>query len=134
MPRLSAAAPNSYAYMNEANIGEKNWKKLCYVPNYLELLRLKRKWDPEHRLYAVTGVGSDEWGLRADGRLCKATFSFIVFIGNVAIIFRLGGFLYAWHRHANILEGGVGRGKTVLPTDELCMTNMAPATTRISLY
>lgn len=72
MPKLNAAAPNSYAYMNEANIEEKNWKKLCYGPNYLELLRLKRKWDPEHRLYAVTGVGSDEWGLRANGRLCKA--------------------------------------------------------------
>lgn len=71
VPKIAVVVGDS-AYMNEANFREPEWQKVFYGENYARLLKVKRKYDPEGLLYAVTGVGSEGWAVRSDGRLCKA--------------------------------------------------------------
>ncbi|KAK1831166.1 FAD binding domain-protein [Podospora conica] len=70
VPRLSAVTGDN-AYMNEADFREPEWQKVFYGENYARLLKVKRKYDPEGMLYALTAVGSEGWEVRSDGRLCK---------------------------------------------------------------
>jgi len=60
------------AYMNEADFREAHWQKVLYGENYARLLKVKRKYDPEGLLYAVTAVGSEGWEVKSDGRWRKA--------------------------------------------------------------
>lgn len=69
---LRKAAPDSGTYMNEADWDEVNWQQSFYGNKYNRLLRIKHKYDPSGLFYAVTAVGSDEWKVNGDGRLCKA--------------------------------------------------------------
>lgn len=57
--------------MNEADAFEPDFKKEFFGPNYVRLLSIKDRYDPDQLFYAVTAVGSDRWENRADGRLCK---------------------------------------------------------------
>lgn len=65
-------APDTGAYMNEANCFNSHWKRDFYGVYYEELLRVKRKYDPAESLYVRNGVGSDRWGYDLDsGLLCR---------------------------------------------------------------
>ncbi|KAK8101282.1 hypothetical protein PG999_011656 [Apiospora kogelbergensis] len=67
------------AYLNEANVLEPDWQASFYGEQYPELLKIKRKWDPNDVFYVTTGVGSEKWELRTqgqglptqNGRLCR---------------------------------------------------------------
>lgn len=65
-------APETGAYMNEANPFNSNWKQDFYGVNYDRLLEIKRRYDPTESLYVLNGVESDWWHYDLDsGRLCR---------------------------------------------------------------
>lgn len=65
-------APDTGAYMNEANCFNSHWKHDFYGVYYDELLDVKRKYDPTGSLYVISGVGSDEWEYDLhSGLLCR---------------------------------------------------------------
>ncbi|KAH8888061.1 FAD-binding domain-containing protein [Thozetella sp. PMI_491] len=68
---FQAFSPNGGTYLSEADPLDPNWKKNYYGSNYDRLLSVKTKYDPEHVFYAPTGVRSDAWSVRPDGRLCR---------------------------------------------------------------
>ncbi|KAL4786903.1 hypothetical protein BJX76DRAFT_354715 [Aspergillus varians] len=71
VPRLSALAPESGAYLNEGDFRQPDFQRAFYGRNYERLRRVKAKYDPDDLFYARTAVGSDEWSEKADGRLCS---------------------------------------------------------------
>lgn len=73
VPKISFLIPGGgYAYLNEGDPWEPEWKQVFYAENYDRLLSIKDKYDPDQLFYAWTGVGSDRWKEAADLRLCKA--------------------------------------------------------------
>ncbi|KAL4898678.1 hypothetical protein BDV59DRAFT_167331 [Aspergillus ambiguus] len=72
IPALSKLSPDSGAYMNEGDFRQPNFQKVFYGDNYNRLRRVKAKYDPNDLFYGTTAVGSEEWSVQADGRLCKA--------------------------------------------------------------
>jgi len=68
--RLAKIAPETGAYLNEADAFDPNWKRNFYGVNYDRLLRVKDKWDPDQMLYGTTAVGGDRWVTVDGGRLC----------------------------------------------------------------
>lgn len=72
MPRIEAVTPGSGAYMNEADFRQPNWQEVFYGDNYERLREVKRKWDPQSLFYVLKGVGSEEWEVAPDGRMCRA--------------------------------------------------------------
>lgn len=65
-------APDSGAYMNEANPFNENFAKDYYGDNYEKLRSIKVKYDPKESLFVLAGVGSDSWDYGLDtGRLCQ---------------------------------------------------------------
>lgn len=71
MPLLDAITPGAGAYQNEADVNNANWKEDFFGANYERLRGVKAEWDPEGLFYGKTAVGSDEWVVDGDGRLCK---------------------------------------------------------------
>ncbi|KAI1393360.1 FAD-binding domain-containing protein [Hypoxylon trugodes] len=69
---LRGLAPESGAYLNEANIFEPGWQWSFYGPNYARLREIKREYDPEGLLWCRQCVGSEDWVQNEDGRLCQA--------------------------------------------------------------
>ncbi|EKG20464.1 Berberine/berberine-like protein [Macrophomina phaseolina MS6] len=72
IPQLTALAPESGCYLNEADFRQPNWKQVFYGANYDRLRAIKKKYDPTDLFYAVTAVGSDAWEVAEDGRMCRA--------------------------------------------------------------
>ncbi|KAK1977134.1 FAD binding domain-containing protein [Colletotrichum cereale] len=72
MPQLKALTPGGGAYLNEADRNEVDFQGTFYGGNYAKLKAIKTLYDPSSTFYALTGVGSDDWEVRSDGRLCKA--------------------------------------------------------------
>ncbi|TVY58925.1 FAD-linked oxidoreductase ZEB1, partial [Lachnellula cervina] len=70
-PQITAVTPGGGAYMNEADFRQLNWQESFFGENYDKLLSIKNRWDPNHLFYAVTAVGSTEWTVAADGRMCR---------------------------------------------------------------
>ncbi|KAJ4344091.1 hypothetical protein N0V95_006359 [Ascochyta clinopodiicola] len=65
-------APDSGAYINEANPFNSNFKKDFYGGHYDRLLEIKNKYDPTASLFVQAGVGSDQWDYSLDsGKLCR---------------------------------------------------------------
>ncbi|KAI0459497.1 FAD-binding domain-containing protein [Xylaria acuta] len=65
-------APETGAYMNEANPFNSQWKHDFYGTNYDSLVQIKRKYDPTYTLSVLSGVDSDFWTYRLDtGLLCQ---------------------------------------------------------------
>ncbi|KAJ5784237.1 FAD binding domain protein [Penicillium pulvis] len=71
VPSLSNLAPESGAYLNEADFRQPNFKTAFYGENYDKLRSIKAKYDPHHLLYGLTAVGSDEWTVSESGRMCR---------------------------------------------------------------
>jgi FAD/FMN-containing dehydrogenase len=71
-PVIEAATPGAGAYINEADFQQRNWQETFYGANYDKLLQIKKKYDPEHLFYATVAVGSEEWDVANDGRMCRA--------------------------------------------------------------
>jgi FAD/FMN-containing dehydrogenase len=69
MPSLQDLA--SGAYLSEADFRNPKWKEEFYGVNWDKLNEIKRNWDPEGLFYATTAVGSDQWEIDAEGRLCR---------------------------------------------------------------
>ncbi|PVH98263.1 putative isoamyl alcohol oxidase [Periconia macrospinosa] len=70
MPPLQDLA--SGAYLSEADFHNPRWKEEFYGQNWERLVSVKKAWDPTNLFYATTAVGSDEWTVAGDGRLCRA--------------------------------------------------------------
>ncbi|SCN99168.1 uncharacterized protein FFB20_12078 [Fusarium fujikuroi] len=65
-------APDTGAYMNEANPYNPSFKKDFYGAFYSRLLRVKEKYDPTESPWVLSGVGSDAWDYSLDtGKLCR---------------------------------------------------------------
>ena len=71
MPALQALTPGGGAYLNEADPHELDWQTSFYGSHYERLLAIKHKYNPDGIFYARTGVGSERWEQRPDGRLCS---------------------------------------------------------------
>ncbi|KAF2458352.1 FAD binding domain protein [Lineolata rhizophorae] len=71
LPQLEALTPGGGAYLNEGDWRQPNFKEVFYGSHYDSLNAIKARYDPEDRFYALTGVGSDRWAQREDGRLCR---------------------------------------------------------------
>lgn len=71
--------PGGGAYMNEGDPGEPDWQSAFFGDNYPQLLEVKRKHDPWGVFWQQTGVGNEEWEVKAvddyphsqNGRLCR---------------------------------------------------------------
>ncbi|KIW86249.1 hypothetical protein Z517_01644 [Fonsecaea pedrosoi CBS 271.37] len=82
---LRELAPNTGAYVNEADPTEPNWQKTFWGSNYPRLLQLKRHWDPKGVFWCVPCVGhKDGWEVVSDvgvegavgespGRICRTS-------------------------------------------------------------
>jgi hypothetical protein len=70
-PVLEDATPNAGCYMNEADFQQRDFQDTFFGTNYDALLKIKHKYDPDQMLYAVAGVGSEDWEELWDGRLCN---------------------------------------------------------------
>ncbi|SCV47678.1 uncharacterized protein FFB14_09959 [Fusarium fujikuroi] len=65
-------APDTGAYMNEANPYNPSFKRDFYGAFYCRLLRVKEKYDPTESPWVLSGVGSDAWDYSLDtGKLCR---------------------------------------------------------------
>jgi hypothetical protein len=71
VPRLEKLTPEGGAYLNEADPNQPDFQRVFYGKNYAKLREVKRKYDPFDIFYGLTSVGSDEWEVKSDGRLCK---------------------------------------------------------------
>ncbi|OJJ42640.1 hypothetical protein ASPZODRAFT_124969 [Penicilliopsis zonata CBS 506.65] len=71
-PLIEAATPGSGAYMNEADFQQPDFQQVFYGDNYPDLLAIKKKYDPQGLLYGITAVGSEEWVVHQDGRMCRS--------------------------------------------------------------
>ncbi|KAK3336432.1 hypothetical protein B0T19DRAFT_38823 [Cercophora scortea] len=70
-PLRKTLAPDSGAYMNEADPQEPDWQHQFWGTNYARLLRIKRVVDPDDVLWCTPCVGNERWHQTDDGRLCK---------------------------------------------------------------
>lgn len=71
-PILEAATPGAGAYMNEADFQQRDFQDVFFGTNYQRLREIKKKYDPQSLLYTVSGVGSEEWEVKKNGRMCRA--------------------------------------------------------------
>jgi hypothetical protein len=71
VPKFEAATPGSGNYVNEADFNMPGWQNKFFGPNYPRLLAVKQKYDPNGVLYGLKTVGSANWNVAADGRMCK---------------------------------------------------------------
>lgn len=71
LPIMERVTPGAIGYGNEGNARQADWQSAFYGENYNRLRNIKRKYDPEGLLYAVTAVGSEDWTVELDGRMCR---------------------------------------------------------------
>ena len=82
---LRELAPETGAYVNEADPTEPNWQETYWGSHYARLLEVKREWDPTGVFWCVPCVGHlDGWEIQSDlgveravgqneGRICRTT-------------------------------------------------------------
>ncbi|EOD52656.1 putative fad binding domain-containing protein [Neofusicoccum parvum UCRNP2] len=56
---------------NGLAVNNPNWEEDYFGENYASWRETKGRWDPEGLFYGKTTVGSDEWEIDDEGRLCK---------------------------------------------------------------
>ncbi|KAI1453180.1 FAD/FMN-containing protein [Annulohypoxylon moriforme] len=67
---MKALAPDTGAYMNEADFNEPDYQIDYYGKNYEKFRLTKAKYDPSNLFYCPQCVGSSEWKSDEIGRLC----------------------------------------------------------------
>jgi hypothetical protein len=60
-PALVSLAPDTGAYISEADPTEELWQTTFYGEHYEKLVEIKKKWDPEGVFWYKNGVGSEMW-------------------------------------------------------------------------
>lgn len=71
-PALEAVTPGA-GVLNEIDPTYKgDWKETFYGANYDRLLKIKHEYDPNNVMYGLFAVGSDEFTVDGEGRLCRA--------------------------------------------------------------
>ena len=70
--QLRAITRGGGAYIDEATFDNPNWKTDYFGINYDRIQDIKTKYDPEGLLWSNAAVGSDQWTVAPDGRLCRA--------------------------------------------------------------
>ncbi|KAF0326455.1 FAD binding domain protein [Colletotrichum asianum] len=70
---LRSLAPESGAYINEADDREPDWQRTFWGPNYDRLREIKKKYDPDSIQWCHRCVGSEDWVELMDGRLCRSS-------------------------------------------------------------
>ncbi|KAI9837887.1 MAG: hypothetical protein M1837_002677 [Sclerophora amabilis] len=68
---LRRLAPDSGAYVNEADPDEPDWQHAFWGDHYERLFQIKQKWDPNGVFYCHPCVGSELWKM-VNGVVCKA--------------------------------------------------------------
>lgn len=68
---MKKLAPDTGAYMNEADPRDPDFEQTFYGSNYGRLRGIKKHYDPHDLFYCPTCVGSAEWTVKDDGRLCQ---------------------------------------------------------------
>ena len=75
---LRELAPDTGAYINEADPNEPNWQEAFWGTNYPRLLDIKKKWDPDGVFFCVPCVGSELWTVsggdaigQGNGTICR---------------------------------------------------------------
>lgn len=63
---------DSGAYVNEGDFQQPAFQDTFFGANYAQLRSIKKKYDPNSLFYATKLVGSEDWTVQSDGRLCKA--------------------------------------------------------------
>lgn len=64
VPALKQLAPDSGAYVNEADPSNPEWKHDYFGANYDKLLEVKNKYDPEGVFWCKPCVGWDQWEIQ----------------------------------------------------------------------
>ena len=59
MKLVREATPDGGTYLNECDYFEPDWRRSLYGPNYVTLLKIKRKYDPNNLFRVHHGVGSE---------------------------------------------------------------------------
>ncbi|KAB2575366.1 FAD-linked oxidoreductase ZEB1 [Lasiodiplodia theobromae] len=76
---LRRLAPDSGAYVNEADSNEPNWQWALFGPNYARLRTIKRAHDPAALMWCPTCVGGEDWYEVDEGehgtRLCRVEWA-----------------------------------------------------------
>jgi hypothetical protein len=67
---LRKLAPDSGAYVNEADPNEPNFQKSFWGKNYPRLLKIKKRIDPKDVFWCTPCVGNEGWEI-VDDMLCK---------------------------------------------------------------
>ena len=78
VPALRDLAPNTGAYVNEADPSEPEWQKTFWGENYGRLKEVKEKWDPEGVFWCRPCVGHEDWTIEGgdaigqhEGKICR---------------------------------------------------------------
>jgi hypothetical protein len=70
-PAMEAATPGAGVLSELDPTYKGDWKDTMYGANYDRLLEIKHTHDPDYIMYGQFAVGSDEFSLDGEGRLCK---------------------------------------------------------------
>ena len=68
---LKQLAPDTGAYMNEADVQDPAAAKDFYGTHFVPLSRVKQRYDPSGVFYCPTCVGSGVWAQDEKGRVCR---------------------------------------------------------------
>ncbi|PWY66606.1 hypothetical protein BO83DRAFT_319932, partial [Aspergillus eucalypticola CBS 122712] len=75
LTQVTGLANNSGAYLNEGDFRQKDFQTQFFGGNYASLKQVKHRYDPEGVFYGTALVGSDDWEVASDGRLCRSSES-----------------------------------------------------------
>ncbi|GAT23700.1 hypothetical protein RIB2604_01708390 [Aspergillus luchuensis] len=75
LTQVTGLANNSKAYLNKGDFRQKDFQAQSFGGNYASLKQVKRRYDPEGVFYGTALVGSDDWEVASDGRLCRSSES-----------------------------------------------------------
>ncbi|GAQ36791.1 hypothetical protein AtubIFM55763_011218 [Aspergillus tubingensis] len=73
LTQVTGLANSSGAYLNEGDFQQKDFQTQFFGGNYASLKQVKRRYDPEGVFYGTALVGSDDWEVASDGRLCRSS-------------------------------------------------------------